>query len=55
MITVKSESEIALMRESGKITRDLLNLLEKEIKVGMSTAEIDRIAYSTTFNGKKMY
>lgn len=46
MITVKSESEIALMRESAKITRDLLNLLENEIKVGVSTAELDRIAYN---------
>ena len=46
MITIKTQSEIDFMRESAKITRDLLNFLEKEIRVGMSTAELDKIAYN---------
>ena len=45
MITIKTQSDIACMRESGKITANVLKLLEKEIRVGMSTAELDRIAY----------
>lgn len=45
MITVKTEAEIAKMRESGKITRDVLDLIGSRIKAGMSTKELDKIAY----------
>ncbi len=45
MITVKSESEIAIMREGGQIMKDLFSFVEKEIKVGMSTKELDKIIY----------
>ena len=44
MISIKSEAEIALMRESGKITRDVLNLIGNSIKVGMTTKDLDKIA-----------
>jgi methionyl aminopeptidase len=33
------------MRESGKITRDVLDLIGKSIKVGMTTKDLDKIAY----------
>ena len=45
MIKIKTEREIALMRESGKLTRDVLNYLESKIKVGMTTKELDQLAY----------
>ena len=45
MITVKTEAEIALMRESGKITRDVLDLIGSRIRIGMTTKELDKIAY----------
>lgn len=45
MITVKTDAEIALMRESGKLTRDVLDLLASKIRVGMTTKELDKIAY----------
>lgn len=45
MITVKSKTEIEKMREAGKITGDALKLIEKHIKPGISTAELDKIAY----------
>lgn len=45
MITIKSDSEIALMRESGKLTRDVLDLIGSQIKAGMTTKELDSIAY----------
>ncbi len=45
MITVKTDAEIALMRESGKITRDVLDLIGSRIRVGMTTKELDEIAY----------
>jgi len=45
MITIKSKSEIEKMRIAGKITGDALRLVEKHIKPGVSTAELDKIAY----------
>lgn len=45
MITIKTDAEIALMRESGKLTKDVLDLIGSKIRVGMSTKEIDEIAY----------
>jgi methionyl aminopeptidase len=45
MITIKSKSEIDKMRAAGKITGDALRLIEKHIKPGVSTLELDKIAY----------
>lgn len=45
MITIKSKSEIEKMREAGKITGDALKLIEKHIRPGISTLELDKIAY----------
>ena len=45
MITIKTDAEIALMRESGKLTRDVLDLIGSRLKVGTTTKELDKIAY----------
>ena len=45
MITIKTESEIERVRVSGKLTGNVLELLGKSIRVGMTTAELDKIAY----------
>ncbi|MBQ7373801.1 MAG: type I methionyl aminopeptidase [Clostridia bacterium] len=45
MIYVKTDKEIGLMKEACKITGDVLKLLEDKIKVGMTTKELDKIAY----------
>ncbi len=45
MIKIKTDAEIALMRESGRITKNLLELIGREIKEGMTTKDLDRIAY----------
>lgn len=45
MITIKSKSEIEKMRLAGKITGDALRLVEKHIRPGISTGELDKIAY----------
>ena len=45
MITLKTEEQIAKMRESGKITKNVLDLIGKTIKSGMTTKELDKIAY----------
>ena len=45
MITIKSRTEIEKMRAAGKITGDALREIEKRIRPGISTAELDKIAY----------
>lgn len=42
-VTIKSEREIELMREAGKILAKVHEELEKELKPGMSTYDIDRL------------
>lgn len=46
MINIKTKSEIDCMRESGKITKDVLDYLGSVIRVGMSTKELDSLAYN---------
>ena len=41
-IIIKSESEIQLMRESGKILADVLEQVRELIQPGISTYEIDK-------------
>lgn len=45
MITIKTDAEIALMRESGKLTKNVLDLLGREIRPGMTTKDLDKMAY----------
>lgn len=45
MITIKTDAEIELMRESGKLTKNVLDLIGRSIKVGMTTKDLDKIAY----------
>lgn len=42
-VSVKSKREIELMKEAGRILGTVLNNLEKEIKPGMSTWQVDKI------------
>ena len=45
MIKIKTEQEIVLMRKACEITRDTLLMLEKNIKPGVTTKELDKLAY----------
>lgn len=45
MIYVKSEEEIALLRESCRIVRDCLNFVGERIRAGMTTKEVDTLVY----------
>ena len=47
MINIKSEREIALMREAGKYLCKTLKEVEKHIKAGVTTNELDKIAYES--------
>lgn len=42
-VTIKSDREIELMREAGKILAQVHEALGKELKPGMTTFEIDRL------------
>lgn len=43
-IEIKSEKEIAVMRQAGKIVAEILMILSRQIKPGMKTKELDIIA-----------
>lgn len=45
MITIKSSKQVEKMRASAKITKETLELLEQHIKPGVTTAQLDKIAY----------
>lgn len=44
MITIKSAQDIERMQAAGKVVEDTLKLLERSVRVGITTAELDRIA-----------
>ena len=44
MINIKNKDEIDCMIEAGRIVKETLLLMEKNIKPGISTIELDRIA-----------
>lgn len=45
MITIKTAADIEAMREPCRITRDVLELMGKSLREGMTTAELDKIAF----------
>lgn len=45
MITIKTDAEIARMRESGRITKEVLDLIGREIRAGLTTKDLDKIAH----------
>ena len=45
MISIKSDREIELLRIAGKITGDTHNYLKQFIKPGITTGELDKLAY----------
>ncbi|MDO4712119.1 MAG: type I methionyl aminopeptidase [Peptostreptococcaceae bacterium] len=47
MIILKSRHEIELIRESGKIVAEAHEMVRRAIRPGISTYELDRIAYNT--------
>jgi methionyl aminopeptidase len=44
MITIKTYDEIKIMREAGKILASVLKEVEKQVKPGVTTLELDRAA-----------
>ena len=52
MIGIKNNSEISLMSEACRVVKDTLFLLEKYIKPGVTTIELDSIAEDYIMNQK---
>ena len=44
MIPLKSKAEIELMRVSGKMVSEILRALGREVRPGITTGELDRLA-----------
>ena len=53
MITIKSEAEFTIMRRAGRLVAETLDKLQSAVKPGITTGELDRIAYEhiTKHNG----
>lgn len=45
MITIKSQREIALMREAGRLAAQTLDMIEQYIQPGVSTEELNQICH----------
>lgn len=54
MIIIKSDDEIKLMRESGKVTGEVLNRLKDFIKPGISTMDVNKFV-DNIIRGYGMY
>jgi len=49
MIPIKSKEEIGIMAEDGKILAKIMKKLEKAVRPGITTKELDRLAESLIF------
>ncbi len=49
MITIKTPEEIKIMAEGGKILAKIIKELEKKVKPGITTKELDRVAETLIF------
>ncbi|MFH1656658.1 MAG: type I methionyl aminopeptidase [Candidatus Nealsonbacteria bacterium] len=52
MITIKSEEEIKIMREGGKILAQIIKELEGKVKPGITTNYLDKVASDLVFKYK---
>lgn len=50
MTTIKSESEIQLMAEGGKILHQIIQRIAEEVKPGVTTADLDQLARKLVFS-----
>jgi len=49
MIFIKTEQEIAIMTEAGKILADIMRELKKEVKIGVTTQELNKLSEELIF------
>lgn len=51
-IAIRSPQDLALMREAGRIVCEVLDVLEQACAAGISTHELDKLAYDETVKRK---
>ncbi len=51
-VALRSPQEVALMRDAGRIVCEVLDVLEKAVAPGISTADLDKLAYDETIKRK---
>lgn len=51
-VPVRSPGELQYMRDAGRIVREVLDVLEQACLPGVSTAELDKLAYDETVRRK---
>ena len=44
MIYIKSDAQIEIMRRAGRVVAQALQLMEREVRPGISTRELDAMA-----------
>lgn len=52
MITIKTQEEIQIMAESGKILAEIMEKLKARVRPGITTKELDRAAQALIFESK---
>ena len=52
MISIKTDSEIKIMRENGRILAQIMEELRDKVEPGITTLELDRLAQSLIFKYK---
>ena len=52
-VTIKTPEEIEKMRVAGRLAADVLEMLDEHVKPGVTTEELDRIAYDYIVNEQK--
>jgi len=50
MVSIKTEQEIGIMAEGGKILAEIMKELKKKVKPGIKTKELERAAEALVFN-----
>jgi methionyl aminopeptidase len=51
-VAVRTPQELQLMREAGRIVCEVLDVLEQAVAPGISTAQLDKLAYDETLKRK---
>ena len=52
-VTLKSPEDIQAMREAGKLAAEVLAMLKEHVKPGVTTEDLDRLAYEHIVNVQK--
>jgi len=52
-VSIKTDNDIAGMREAGRLAAEVLEMIEPLVEPGMSTGELDRICHDHIVNVQK--